>query len=416
MRLVFIDELKLLSDLDILLLEGVMDADISYEALCKVSNSFNLKIDELAVLISSSEVDTQKNIDEIKQENIPFLSLEGVSKIDVDSVSSAIQNKLGLGIVNHPYPKLNYESVLLTNGRFDVYIKLSDVKYVKIYEGHGVGFDQIIEQFYKKGVSQFYLDDDDFFLYLDSLKVRYLNKEESSEQTQKLEVSLVEAIQEKVKNLGVKEDVINEVSLVTSKLFKEIEKNSKVVYEKIKNIHESRHFYEHCLMISYIAPAIAKELGFFSKGIVEKMVYAAIFHDISFIESEQHLAKYFSNEEIKSLPWQSIKKIKNHPFEAQTIVHSLSFTPPDIEMIILSHHERPDGTGFPKGLRGNQIPLIASLFIVAEDFVSRFYSSNGGDFALEECLEQIRPIYHDSNFKKVFDGLCSLVKQGSSPC
>jgi GDPmannose 4,6-dehydratase len=29
---------------------------------------------------------------------------------------------------------------------------------------------------------------------------------------------------------------------------------------------------------------------------------------------------------------------------------------------------------------------------------------------------RIDHLYHDSNFKKVFDGLCSLVKQGSSPC
>lgn len=103
-------------------------------------------------------------------------------------------------------------------------------------------------------------------------------------------------------------------------------------------------------------------------------------------------------------------KIKNHPFEAQNIVSALSFTPPDVEMIILGHHERPDGKGFPKGLRAEQIPLIACLFIVVEDFVTRYYSSNKGEFALEECLEQIRPLYCETNFKKIFDGLEMLVR------
>lgn len=415
MRLVFIDELKLLSDLDILMLEGVMDADISCEQLSKVVISFNPKIDELAVLISSSEVDVKSEIDALHKESIPVLNLEGISQIDVDSVTSAIQEKLGISSINHPFPKLNYESVLLTNGRFDVYIKLSEVKYVKIYEGHNIGLDQIIEQFHKKGVTNFYLDEDDFFLYLDSLKVRYQNANEDEGNIQNLEISLTEAIQEKVKCFGVKEDVIREVSLVTAKIFEDIERDSKVVYDKLKKLEESRHFYEHCVLISYIAPAIAKELGVFSRGMVEKMVYASLFHDISFSGPEQPFSKYFLSEEIKKLPWQAIKKIKNHPFEAQTIVHSLSFVPPDIEMIILSHHERPDGKGFPKGLRGNQIPLMACLFIVAEDFVSRFYKNEGQGFVLKKSLDELGEIYKEDNFKKIFDALKSLVKKGITP-
>lgn len=410
MRLLFVDELKVLSDVDVLLIEGVMDADISYENLNQIVDNFNPSKDELAVIVSSTEAEPNKIIKQIENEKIPFVNLNLIKNIDVDSVSVAIQERLGLNTINHPYPKLNYESTLLTNGRFDIYLRLSESKYVKIFEANTIGFDQIIEQYTVKGVRNFYLDEDDFFFYLDSLKVRFSSKSEDPHENQSLQISLVEAIQEKVKALGVGQDIVSEVNLVTNRLFDEIENSGRIVYEKIQHLKESRHFYEHCLLITYLAPAIARELGFFSRGIVEKIVYAAIFHDIAFNEDDHHLAKYFDAQEINTLRWQDIKKIKNHPFEAQGIVSSLKFTPPDVEMIILGHHERPDGTGFPKGLRGEQVPLIACLFIVVEDFVSKYYTSNKGEFALEQCLEMIRPVYNIGNFKKIFSGLESLLR------
>ena len=40
----------------------------------------------------------------------------------------------------------------------------------------------------------------------------------------------------------------------------------------------------------------------------------------------------------------------------------------DAAVLVLSHHERYDGTGYPRGLQGEQIPLSARIFAVADAF------------------------------------------------
>ena len=42
--------------------------------------------------------------------------------------------------------------------------------------------------------------------------------------------------------------------------------------------------------------------------------------------------------------------------------------PPEVSQIVLSHHERWDGQGYPHGLHGEQIPLLARIVSIAQTF------------------------------------------------
>ena len=46
----------------------------------------------------------------------------------------------------------------------------------------------------------------------------------------------------------------------------------------------------------------------------------------------------------------------------------MSEIPPDVDNIIIQHHERPDGRGYPNGLRGDDIPLAARIVHVADAY------------------------------------------------
>jgi putative nucleotidyltransferase with HDIG domain len=59
--------------------------------------------------------------------------------------------------------------------------------------------------------------------------------------------------------------------------------------------------------------------------------------------------------------------IKQHPGVGARILRSVPFLEPHITIVEL-HHERPDGKGYPHGLRGTEIPLIASIVHVADAF------------------------------------------------
>jgi HD-GYP domain-containing protein (c-di-GMP phosphodiesterase class II) len=58
-----------------------------------------------------------------------------------------------------------------------------------------------------------------------------------------------------------------------------------------------------------------------------------------------------------------------HPEIGHRIVGQAGFSPL-VGEIVLTHHERWDGRGYPRGLRGEEIPLATRLFAIADSLVS----------------------------------------------
>lgn len=59
--------------------------------------------------------------------------------------------------------------------------------------------------------------------------------------------------------------------------------------------------------------------------------------------------------------------MRSHPNQGARIVEPIPFMGEAVE-IVRSHHERFDGGGYPRGLRGNEIPLSARIFSIADSF------------------------------------------------
>ena len=103
----------------------------------------------------------------------------------------------------------------------------------------------------------------------------------------------------------------------------------------------------------------------------------------------------------------TIKLIKEHPKNASDIVSMFSDIPPDVDMIVMNHHERPDGKGFPLNLNHTRISPISSLFIVAHELVDFIYENEGKD-KISDFLKKNEDQYSQGYFKKVFQVLKDL--------
>lgn len=91
---------------------------------------------------------------------------------------------------------------------------------------------------------------------------------------------------------------------------------------------------------------------------------ASLLHDMGKIDEEffdiVHSTQRLSPEERA--------RIKKHPHESAHILRPLEPFHPGLPFIVESHHERWDGEGYPRGLRGEQIPLEARIISVADVF------------------------------------------------
>jgi len=108
---------------------------------------------------------------------------------------------------------------------------------------------------------------------------------------------------------------------------------------------------------------IGKEMGL-NQVARSSLHYAALLHDAG---------QLFVPDEILSKPstltGEEYKIIKEHPARGAKILEPTKYLKPVIP-IILHHHENYDGTGYPHGLRGNQIPLGARIMTVVSAFLA----------------------------------------------
>lgn len=90
----------------------------------------------------------------------------------------------------------------------------------------------------------------------------------------------------------------------------------------------------------------------------------ALFHDIGKIDGALH---DILNEKTKLTPAER-QSIKIHPERGAEVLRPLSAFYPDLAEGVLSHHERWDGSGYPRHLAGNRIPLTARIVSIADTF------------------------------------------------
>jgi HD-GYP domain-containing protein (c-di-GMP phosphodiesterase class II) len=112
----------------------------------------------------------------------------------------------------------------------------------------------------------------------------------------------------------------------------------------------------------------------------------ALFHDIGKI----HAALFDIIHEGAPLSARERRLIATHPQRGAEVLRPLTMFYPDLCEGVLSHHERWDGTGYPRGLRGPEIPLQARIVGIADAFdaITRSRPYKGGS-SHDEAVDRI---------------------------
>lgn len=117
---------------------------------------------------------------------------------------------------------------------------------------------------------------------------------------------------------------------------------------------------------------------------IEKLKAGGIFHDIGKIGTADDILL-----KTDKLDDNEYKEIKKHPIKGANILSAVSMFK-EIVPLVLYHHERIDGRGYPHGIKGKEIPFLAKIISVADAFDAmtsdRKYRSK---LPLEEAKKQL---------------------------
>ena len=117
----------------------------------------------------------------------------------------------------------------------------------------------------------------------------------------------------------------------------------------------------HIRRVQLYATAVARALGM-TENDIQGVKTAALLHDIGKLAVPEHILS-----KPGPLTPEEFQKIRAHPKVGADIVSSVPFPYP-VAPLILNHHERWDGKGYPAGLKGDDIPLGARILSVVDYF------------------------------------------------
>lgn len=104
------------------------------------------------------------------------------------------------------------------------------------------------------------------------------------------------------------------------------------------------------------------------------------------------------------------EKIMNHPLDVATLLNSSKdLIPQETITMILQHHEKPDGTGFPYGIGPERFNQMSAIFIVCQVYTEKLFINNFDYSKRLYILSEIKASYRSRSFEKAIIALSEVV-------
>jgi putative nucleotidyltransferase with HDIG domain len=162
----------------------------------------------------------------------------------------------------------------------------------------------------------------------------------------------------------------------------------------------------HCRRVAKLAGQLAAEMGFKGKHLMV-LEYGALLHDIGKLGIPDTIL--MKPAKLTDKEWSVMRQ---HPEMGCQIVEHIDFLR-DALPIIRYHHEHYDGSGYPDGLVGDEIPLLARIFAVADSFDAQtnqrpYNVVHSAETALQNILNDRGRVFDP----QVVDVFVSLIRKG----
>ena len=253
---------------------------------------------------------------------------------------------------------------------FDVYVKISTNKYVKIlHEGDSFSNERIKKYKDEKGVQYLYFSVEDrkkYIMYSNYMTEKLISNEKISTKTK---VSMLKNTTEKFVedafSEGMKPQIIEQGKHICTNVYKLIE-NEKNLYQLLRDYQDfDPDAYSHAYLVTLFAGSILKQFEWQSQSTLETTSLACMFHDIG----KSKLPPQMLHRGDLDLSAEEVTLYQTHPQVGAQMLEGNRMVTISVKQIILQHHECYDGSGYPQGLKGSKILTLSNIVKLADDFV-----------------------------------------------
>ena len=295
---------------------------------------------------------------------------------------------------------------------FDLYINLGE-KTIKL-EHQDNNSRERLEGYAEKGLETVYVNKEQYMAFLSAhsgqLKDKFFSPDSKATPEDIVEVldRSYHLTKRAFQNIGVNEQTVE--------MAQDIHKESMKAMQATPNVFKFFNRFRKnagpefikTILTSYTFSSIVDTFDWSSDVLKEKTALATILCDILLNEEEIITAKNRTGAPKETLP----EKILNHPAETIKMLDKATnqnLVSRELIIIIEQHHEKPDGKGYPVGMRGPAINILSACYILAEHFIDLCYDHKFQEESIDPIIDQLVSIYTGGNFKKAMRALDSLI-------
>ena len=193
--------------------------------------------------------------------------------------------------------------------------------------------------------------------------------------TNSLESQLQEQCQEAVRDILLKYSYHNdaelaEIMVVADEIIFDIMKEPEVIYNLSSIREKSDNTFSHSINVCALSVILAFKLKL-PKSKIRDIAIGGLLHDIGFI----YITMDYHNLTIDTCSEKEQKEIKKHIIYGYSAVEKMEWLSQTSKDIIISHHERMDGSGYPFHIKEDRIRIGSRIAAVCDEFDSKVYGN-----------------------------------------
>lgn len=326
--------------------------------------------------------------------------------VDIDELNQKVSKVFDIGVHNTS-EFVHVSDFLLLNydiANYEIYLKLSDEKYIKIKNQNDDSLAEI-QRYRQKSEDLFYLKRDQLKFFLKSvINFHLINLRNRTITPKNFELcgKSIEILSVSMDFLGLTPEskLIIDTTVETCLDLMINDINLKKLVEDF--LHFKGYKVSHSLLMSSLCYVLANRIGLGKESIYTKLIQACILHDLAI--SEEHSSVLILTEEQKeNLRSSVLKEIKDHPLKICNLLKDNPVYSTDTINIIKDHHEQPNGQGFPRGLSESNLSGLSLLFNFCLSCADHFFYEGSSQESIQKLLRKLATRgYSHGHGEKIF--------------
>ena len=193
---------------------------------------------------------------------------------------------------------------------------------------------------------------------------------------------------------------LDEIIGVADEIITDVLRQKEVIYNISGIRDKSEHTYAHSLNVCALAVLVSIKMKI-PRQKIKEIAIGSLLHDIGFLFYDND----YSDINIDECSEEERKLIKNHVILGYSLVNKEGWLSHTSKDIIVSHHERLDGSGYPLCKTDSKIRKATKIVAVCDEFDSRVYGNQRSRCKVHDAIDYIvsqADIKFDINVVRVF--------------